>query len=187
MRDRRLIHQSPLESPVAQHLHGLTTVPSSPGRGGLLPKPWRPPSFRVLNPSDFDSGPRPLRHTVSCDSTTHKLSALIFPSRTGREERFLSLGGNPMISNEAKNEMLVTVLTDLAAICRKLAENSAVPAELRTHARQLVEEFDSLSPHRGKGGPAQYMQGEKLLIKISRFLPRVLVVEAVPNLDAEVA
>ena len=39
-----------------------------------------------------------------------------------------------MNSNEAKNEMLVGVLIDLAAICQKLAENSAVPEELRVKA-----------------------------------------------------
>jgi len=55
-----------------------------------------------------------------------------------------------MTSNEAKNEMEVMVLTDLAGICRKLAENSALTERLRVQARQFVEEFDSLLPVRGK-------------------------------------
>jgi len=85
-----------------------------------------------------------------------------------------------MNSNEAKNEMLVGVLIDLAAICQKLAENSAVPEELRVKARHLVEEFDSLAPYRGKGTADQHFQGEKLVEKIARFLPRLLEVQAQP-------
>ena len=85
-----------------------------------------------------------------------------------------------MPSNESKNEMLVMVLTDLAAICQKLAENSAVPGELRVKARQFVEEFDSLSPYRGKGTANQHFEGEQLIEKIARFLPRLLEVQAQP-------
>jgi len=85
-----------------------------------------------------------------------------------------------MNSNEAKNEMLVGVLIDLAAICQKLAENSAVPEELRVKARYLVEEFDSLAPYRGKGAADRHFQGEKLVEKIARFLPRLLEVQAQP-------
>ena len=89
-----------------------------------------------------------------------------------------------MTSNEAKNEMLVMVLTDLAGICRKLAENSAVPEALRVEARKLGEEFDLLSPYRGKGTTFQHLQGEQLLEKIARFLPRVLEVRAEPSIVA---
>lgn len=85
-----------------------------------------------------------------------------------------------MPSNESKNEMFVMVLTDLAAICQKLAENSAVPGELRVKARQFVEEFDSLSPYRGKGTANQHFEGEQLIEKIARFLPRLLEVQAQP-------
>lgn len=35
-----------------------------------------------------------------------------------------------MTTLESRNEMLVMVLTDLAEICKKLTENSAVPEEL---------------------------------------------------------
>jgi hypothetical protein len=82
--------------------------------------------------------------------------------------------------NDEKNEMLVMVLTDLAGICKKLAENSAVPETLRVKAREFGEEFNSLLPVRGKGTAAQHFQGENLLIKIARFLPSVLEVHAAP-------
>ena len=82
-----------------------------------------------------------------------------------------------MTSMESKNKMLVMVLTDLAGICKKLAENSAVSETLREQARNFGEEFDSLLPYSGKGTPAQHAQGETLLLRIARFLPRV--VEAV--------
>src|SRR5215467_7436003 len=85
-----------------------------------------------------------------------------------------------MVTNESKNEMLVTVLTDLAAICQKLAENSAVPEELRVQARKLVEQFNSLLPVRGKGTADQHFEGEQLITRTTRFLPRVLEVRAAP-------
>jgi len=78
-----------------------------------------------------------------------------------------------MTSSESKNEMLVMVLTDLSAICKKLTESSAVPEELRVQAAQLVEEFDLLVPFRGRGTAYQHFQGEDLLIRMARFLPRV--------------
>ena len=90
--------------------------------------------------------------------------------------------GRPMTSNDSKNEMLVMVLTDLAGICKKLAENSAVPEKLRMEARNFGQEFDSLSPYRGKGTAARHAQGEQLLTKIARFLPEIVeIVEAHPN------
>ena len=85
-----------------------------------------------------------------------------------------------MPSNESKNEMLVMVLVDLAAICQKLTENSAVPEELRMKAHQFVEEFNLLLPYRGKGTDVQHFHGERLLEKIARFLPRLLEVQAQP-------
>ena len=86
-----------------------------------------------------------------------------------------------MTSMESKNEMLVMVLNDLAGICKKLAENPAVPERLRAEARKFGEEFDSLLPYRGKGTAPQHAQGEQLLTKIARFLPRVLEVRAEPR------
>jgi hypothetical protein len=93
---------------------------------------------------------------------------------------YLANGGISVATNEEKNEMLVMVLIDLAGICRKLEENSAVPAELRTQAGKYAAEFDVLLPHRGKGTPIQHDQGEALLTKIARFLPRLLEVQAKP-------
>ena len=85
-----------------------------------------------------------------------------------------------MSSPESRNEMLVTVLIDLAAICNKLAENPVVPENLRVRAREFVLEFNSLVPVRGKGTAAQHFQGEQLIAKIARFLPRILEVQAYP-------
>lgn len=86
-----------------------------------------------------------------------------------------------MTSNESKNEMLAMVLTDLAGICKKLADNSAVPETLRLKAREFGEEFDSLSSYRGKGTAAQHVRGEQLLVQMARFLPSLLEVQAQPR------
>ena len=83
-----------------------------------------------------------------------------------------------MTSSEAKNEMLVMVPTDLAAICNKLARNPAVPEGLGVQAGELVAEFDSLLPVRGKATSAQHYQAELLIGKIARFLPRLSEVRA---------
>lgn len=85
-----------------------------------------------------------------------------------------------MVTKESKNEMLVMVLTDQAAICQKLVDNSAVPEGLRVQARDLEGEFNSLLPVRGKGTAAQHYEGEQLIIRITRFLPRVIEVRAEP-------
>lgn len=81
-----------------------------------------------------------------------------------------------MATNEEKNEMLVMVLSDLAAICKKLSENSAVPEHLRERASEFVEGFNSLVPYRGQGTPRQHY----LLEKMARFLPDLLEVQAKP-------
>ena len=88
-----------------------------------------------------------------------------------------------MSSNESKNEMLVMVLTDLAGICKKVAEHSAVPEQLRAEADKLQEEFNWLSEHRHEGTAFQHFDGERLLVKIARFIPRVLEVRANPRSD----
>jgi hypothetical protein len=85
-----------------------------------------------------------------------------------------------MDTNEARNEVKVMVVIDLATICKKLVENSIVPDHLRAEARDMVEEFDSLLPFRGKGGPEEHMWGEALLIRMARFLPRVLELQSRP-------
>ena len=85
-----------------------------------------------------------------------------------------------MDTNALRNEVKVMVVIDLAAICKKLAENSVVPDNLRAEARELVEEFDSLLPARGKGTPYEHTQGEALLVKMARFLPSVADIRSWP-------
>ena len=85
-----------------------------------------------------------------------------------------------MDPNASRNKVKVMVVSDLAAICRKLAENPSVPDNLREHARQLTDEFDSLLPARGKGNPSEHFQGEALLIKMARFFPGVIEVRSWP-------
>jgi len=84
-----------------------------------------------------------------------------------------------MISLESKSEMILMVLTDLAATCKKLAEHSAAPEELRTQARKFVEDFNALLQSCQRRGTAlQREECEDLLFAITRFLPSVLEVEA---------
>ena len=85
-----------------------------------------------------------------------------------------------MDTNAAKNEVKVMVVVGLAEICRKLADNSVVPNNLRVEARGLVEEFDSLLPARGKGTPDEHAQGEMLLLKMTRFLTRINEIQSWP-------
>jgi hypothetical protein len=85
-----------------------------------------------------------------------------------------------MNTNEARNELKVTVVMDLAATCKKIAENSAAPDNLRAQARELVEQYKALLPARGKGNPHAHFHGEHLLAKMARFLPRILEVESWP-------
>jgi len=91
-----------------------------------------------------------------------------------------------MISTDSKNEMLVMVLTDLAGICRKVAEAPAVPEEMRAKARELVSKFNSLLQHRAEGTAAHHADGEQLLIQMARFLPRLVEVQAPPRDGAPV-
>ena len=86
-----------------------------------------------------------------------------------------------MTAADSTNEMLVMVLTDLAAICQKLADNSVLPDELRVQARQYVAEFNFLAPFRGKGTASQLCAGEALLVRMARFLPRVIEVQVEPR------
>jgi hypothetical protein len=88
-----------------------------------------------------------------------------------------------MDSNAARNEMKVMVLIDLAAICRKLAESSAVPDDMRADAREMVGEFESLLPARGRGNPSEHFRGETLLFKMARFLEKIPEVESSPALQ----
>ena len=73
--------------------------------------------------------------------------------------------------DRAKNTVEVMVLSDLAAICMKLAENSAVPVRLREQAGELVQEFEWLVSNRDKSDAAMHLRGEHLLARMARFWP----------------
>jgi hypothetical protein len=72
-----------------------------------------------------------------------------------------------------RNELKVLVLTDLAEICKKVAENPSATEDARQTAGQFVAKFNSLVPYRGEGDVDQKFQAEKLLIRIARFLPEI--------------
>jgi len=82
-------------------------------------------------------------------------------------------------------EMLVIVLTDLAAICEKLTKHPAVLGDLRLKAGKFVAEFNSLLPVRSKGKADEHAQGEHLLIAMARFLTRVVDVQAEPAIPQD--
>lgn len=84
-------------------------------------------------------------------------------------------------TNAAKNEMKAMVLTDLAALCKKLAHNPSITEEMRAKSRQFVEEYNLLAQLRGKGNESQLFEGELLIDQIARFLPRVLEVKSYPE------
>ena len=85
-----------------------------------------------------------------------------------------------MDSNEARNAMKAMVLTDLNAICTKLADDPAVPDNLRARAREMVDEFNTLVVVRGRGNALEHFAGETLLIQMARFLPKVAEVHSTP-------
>jgi hypothetical protein len=86
-----------------------------------------------------------------------------------------------MTSDEARNELKVMVGCDLAAICKKVAENSHVPDHIRASASVLVDEWEALLQFRGKGNPAQHALGETQLVKMARFLPQLIEVQSWPR------
>jgi hypothetical protein len=55
---------------------------------------------------------------------------------------------------------------DIRASCRN--EN------LRRKTGQLMAEFDALLPYRGKGNVLAHVEGESLLHRMAKFIPRVL-------------
>jgi hypothetical protein len=107
------------------------------------------------------------------------LAILAVPLLPGMRQPF-TWEGQGMSANEERNNLKVMVVMDLAATCKKVAENSAAPDNLRTQARELVEEFEALLPARGTGNPHAHFHGEQLLAKMARFLPRILEVESWP-------
>jgi len=73
----------------------------------------------------------------------------------------------------SKSEVEVLIVSDLAALCEKLAKQPTVPDKLRRKALGFVEEYNSLLPYGGEGTRPQHFEGEELLIRIARFLPAV--------------
>ena len=74
------------------------------------------------------------------------------------------------MATQSKYEMKQMVLTDLADVCKKLSESSAVTEEQRTQMRQFAKEFDSLLPFRGEDIPEAHFEGEYLLARMARSL-----------------
>ena len=54
------------------------------------------------------------------------------------------------MTNDQKNDMEMMVLTDLARICKKLADTPGFPEALRTQAREFGDAYDSLLPTKVK-------------------------------------
>jgi hypothetical protein len=75
---------------------------------------------------------------------------------------------------QSRYEMKQMVLTELAGLCKKLSESSAITEEQRAKVRQFVNEFDSLMSMRDKSIPSVLFLGEQLTIQIARFLPEVV-------------
>ena len=84
-----------------------------------------------------------------------------------------------MTSNVERIEIKAMVESDLAAICRKLADNSALPDELRATAREMVKEYEAYSATYGKENATEQFEGETLMIKMARFLPQLAEVAVV--------
>ena len=84
-------------------------------------------------------------------------------------------------TNVAKNEMKVMVPMDLAALCKKLADNPATTEEMRAKFREFVAQYNLLAPVRGKGNATQHFEGELMIEQITRFLPSVLDIRSHPE------
>jgi hypothetical protein len=67
--------------------------------------------------------------------------------------------------------MKLMVLTDLAAVCKKLIYSSAITEDQRLQVRQFVEEYDLLLPFYAEGIPEKVFEAHKLMIRMARFLP----------------
>lgn len=74
----------------------------------------------------------------------------------------------------AHDDVEVLVLLHLSALCKKLAKIPDVREDLRVKAHEFVEEGNALLPYRGRATPFQHSQGERLFVRIARFLPELL-------------
>jgi len=74
----------------------------------------------------------------------------------------------------SQDKVKAMVLDDLAAICKKLAGEPALLEDLRVQAGEFVEEYNSLLGDRGRSTNAEHFEAAELLIRIARFLPRIV-------------
>ena len=84
----------------------------------------------------------------------------------------------------SRDDVEVMILTDLAALCKKLAEDPIVPEKLRAQALGFAEEYNLLLPDLGKCDRRLHFEAGRLLIQITRFLPNIpeaLDAESVPK------
>ena len=69
-------------------------------------------------------------------------------------------------------DVKLMALSDLAELCKKLAEEPALTKNLCLKAQEFARKYDSL-PSRGANTGAERYEEETLLIEIARFLPDV--------------
>jgi hypothetical protein len=84
----------------------------------------------------------------------------------------------------SRDDVELMILSDLAALCKKLAHNPIVPERVRAEALGFVENYNSLRPYEGTGSRPIHFDTEGLVIQITRFLPNVtqaLDAESVPE------
>jgi hypothetical protein len=111
---------------------------------------------------------------VSCDSVTTTNSLQTSLEVPVREIELTEPLEAIMPTVQAKYEMKQMVLTELAGLCKKLGESSAITEGQRAKVRQFANEFDSLMSMRDKNIPTELFEGEELLVQIARFLPQVV-------------
>ena len=73
----------------------------------------------------------------------------------------------------SRDDVELTILSDLAALCKKLAENPVVPKKVRAEALGFVKEYNSLLPYGGTGDRSLHFEAEQLLFRITGFLPNI--------------
>lgn len=72
-----------------------------------------------------------------------------------------------------KDDVKLMVLSDLAALCKKIAEQPTITKELRAQAQQFAGEYESLAPLADTSTNRRHFEEEQLLNQIARFLPKI--------------
>jgi hypothetical protein len=83
----------------------------------------------------------------------------------------------------SRDDVELMILSDLSALCKKLAENPVVPKKLRSEALGCVDDYNSLLPYRGTDREAHF-EREQLVFRITAFLPNIagaIDAESVPE------